>query len=126
VQDQEIKQSLFADDATFFNNGSLESFENLRITFYNDINKTSKFNTDKKINEFKNVIKQWMHRKFTSMGRVTVIKTVAIPKLIYPFTVFENPNIKICNNLTTEIFKFIWDNKPDKIKRYILYSISKI
>ena len=27
----------------------------------------------------------------------------------------------ICNNLTTEIFKFIWDNTPDKIKRDILY-----
>jgi len=62
-----------------------------------------------------------MHRKLTLMGKVTVIKTFAIPKLIYPFTVFENPNIKICNNLTTEIFKFIWDNKPDKIKRDILY-----
>jgi len=55
------------------------------------------------------------------MGKVTVIKTFAIPELIYPFTVFENPNLKICNNLTTEIFQFIWDNKPDKIKRDILY-----
>jgi len=45
-----------------------------------------------------------MHRKLTLMGKVTVIKTFAIPKLSYPFTVFENPNIKICNNLTTEIF----------------------
>ena len=38
VQDKEIKQSLFADDATFFNNGSLESYENL-IQTLNDFSK---------------------------------------------------------------------------------------
>ena len=54
-------------------------------------------------------------------GQSNSNQNLAIPKLIYQFTVFENPNIKICNNLTTEIFKFIWDNKPDKIKRDILY-----
>jgi len=59
-------------------------------------------------------------KKLTLMGKVT-LKTFAIPRLIYPFTVFGNPNIRIFNNLTTEIFKFIWDNKPDKIKRDILY-----
>ena len=61
----------------------------LGIPFYNDINKTLKFNTDKTINEFKIVIKQWVHRKLTLMGNVTVIKTFDIPKLIDPFTIFE-------------------------------------
>ena len=45
----------------------------LGIIFYNDINKTSIFNNDRKINEFKNVIKQWMYRKLTLMGKVTLI-----------------------------------------------------
>jgi len=86
VQEKEIKQSLFADDATFFNNGFLKSIENL-IKTLNDFSKCSDLNLKVK--------------------KVTVIKTFAIPKLIYLFTVFENSNIKICNNLTTEIFKFI-------------------
>ena len=48
-------------------------------------------------------------------------------QLIYPFTVFENPNIKMCNNLTTEIFKFVWDNKPDKIKEiYYIKSMNMV
>jgi hypothetical protein len=51
------------------------------------------------------------------MGKVTVIKTFALPKLIYPLSVLPNPSKKVIEGLKTAIFKFIWANKPDKIKR---------
>ena len=172
VGDEEIKQSLYADDATFFNNGTEKSFENLiqsihlfskcsglflnikksiilrvgtlknsnikyssenkftwtsesatalGITFYNNHRETIKYNTNKKINEFHMTLKQWSHRKLTLMGKVTVVKSYALPKLIYPLTVLENPSTQIIDNLQKEIFKFIWNNKPDKVKRSILF-----
>ena len=55
------------------------------------------------------------------MGKVTVVKTYALPKLIYPFSVLANPKKNIIESIKTAIFKFIWDGKPDKIKRNILY-----
>ena len=134
IGNKEIKQSLFADDATFFNNGDEASFKQLfetlntfskvsglnlntnkttilrvgslkhttltylpnnkfvwtstsaktiGINFYNDTQETLKFNLEPKLNEFKNCLKQWQHRKLTLMGKITVIKTFALPKLIY-------------------------------------------
>ena len=49
-------------------------------------------------------------------GKITVLKTFALPKLIYPLTVLNNPPKKI----NIEIFDFIWDSKPDKIKRSVI------
>ena len=55
------------------------------------------------------------------MGKITVIKTFALPKLIYPFTVLLDPPKEVIQKLNSEIFSFIWDSKPDKIKRSTLY-----
>ena len=74
-----------------------------------------------KLNDFTNCLKRWQHRKLTLMGKITVIKTFALPKLIYPFTVLLDPPKEVIQKLNSEIFSFIWDSKPDKIKRSTLY-----
>jgi len=172
INDQEIKQTFFADDATFFNDGSATSFKALVETLHNfrqisglNLNSTKStvmrigslknsnfeyckenkfiwtsdgaktlgmhfFNEHKlniennlmpKIKEFEACLKQWHHRKLTLMGKVTVIKTFALPKLIYPFSVLPNPTKQVIDGLITTMFKFIWDDKPDKIKRKRLH-----
>ena len=55
------------------------------------------------------------------MGKITVVKTYALPKLIYPLSVLYNPNMKLIEEIHKVIFKLIWDGKLDKIKRFILY-----
>ena len=45
--------------------------------------------------------------------------------LIYPLTVLINPPTAIWQNIQLEIFKFIWDDKVDKIKRSLLYQDCK-
>jgi len=55
------------------------------------------------------------------MGKNTVVKAYALPKLIYPLTVLNNPNMKLIEDIQKDIFKFIWNGKPDIIKRSILY-----
>jgi hypothetical protein len=168
INNKEIKQTLFADDATFVNNGEKQSFERLiniisefenvsglklntskstilrvgtlnksnitfsadknfiwtsshartlGITFYCNREQNLRSNLEPKILEFKNCLKQWQHRKLTLLGKVTVIKTFALPKLIYPFTVLENPSEKTLIEVNHALFNFLWDGKPDKIKR---------
>ena len=51
------------------------------------------------------------------IGKITVIKTFALPKLIYPLTVLENPSEELINIIKKNMFDFLWDNKPDKINR---------
>ena len=50
-------------------------------------------------------------------GKGYCYKTFALPKLVYPFSVLPNPTKEVFDGLTTAMFKFILDDKPDKIKR---------
>ena len=54
------------------------------------------------------------------MGKVTVVNTFALPKLICLLTVLDDPPVHIINKIKSEIFNFILDSKPDKIKRSVL------
>ena len=65
-------------------------------------------------------IKRWNHRKLSLIGKVTLVKTFALPKLIYPLTVLKNPPVDILKKIKFEIFNFIWDSNPDKIKYSII------
>ena len=57
--------------------------------------------------EFSNCLKRWSHRKLTLLGKITVVKTFVLPKLIYPFTVLPDPPKQTINKLNSEIFSSI-------------------
>ena len=48
-------------------------------------------NSEPKIIEFEKCLMQWRHRKLTLIGKIVVIKSYALPKLIYPLTSLPNP-----------------------------------
>ena len=43
-----------------------------------------KENVDKKEEELNTIFKQWQHRKINLLDKITVTKSKALPKLIYP------------------------------------------
>ena len=69
---------------------------------------------------FCNCLKQWQHRNLSLIGRITVIKSFAFPKLIYPLTVLPTPPNRYIKQINTAMFEFLWNKKPDKIKRKII------
>ena len=87
------------------------------MTFYNTHTMNILNNLEPKINEFQKCLQQWQHRKLTLMCKVNVVKTFALPKLIYPFSTLSDPPQTVLNKVTEMLFDFIWDGKPDKIKR---------
>jgi hypothetical protein len=177
IDGYEIKNTLFADDATFLTDGSKESFTTLinildnfsnisglklntskctvlksgslkdsnikycpkkkftwssdyvkalGIYFYNDKTKNLTANLNPKLDDFKNCLKSWMHRKLTLLGKITVIKCFALPKLVYPLTVLTNPSQQTIQLIKKSMFNFLWDNKPDKIKGDIIVQDYKV
>ena len=54
------------------------------------------------------------------MGKITVIKKYALPKLIYALSSLPNPPPQAVKRIEKLMYKFIWDGKPEKIKRDIL------
>ncbi|MCG7875526.1 MAG: reverse transcriptase domain-containing protein [Candidatus Thiodiazotropha endolucinida] len=92
----------------------------LGMTFTANSENIFKLNLDKKINDFDNCLKQWQHRKLTLMGKITVVKNFALPKLIYVLSSTPNPSKESINRIDKIMYNFIWDGKPEKIKRDIL------
>ena len=83
-------------------------------------------NFRKKIIDISKILKIWQHIKLTLLGKVTVIKTLALPKLIHLFTSLPNLKQSMLNELNKLFFNFIWDGKTEKIKRNtILFNLNK-
>ena len=97
-----------------------DNAKTLGTVFSNNNEDVFKLNFLPKLQSFKNCLKQWEHRKLTLMGKVTVIKTFALPKLILPLSVLPNPPNKIIQEIKKDIFNFIWDKKNrQNQKRYL-------
>ena len=89
----------------------------LGIAFTNEKNKYQKLNLEPKLKEFENCLNRWKKHKLSLIGKITVIKTFALPKLIYPLTVLNNPSVEVINLIKKYMYNFLWDGKPDKISR---------
>ena len=74
-------------------------------------------NFNEKIAKIKSLLNSWVYRDLTYMGKITVIKSLALPILIQSLTVLPNPPIDIITELQNIFFSFLWNGKPDKIKR---------
>ena len=89
----------------------------LGIIFTNTKTNTMQLNLEKKIRQFEICLKQWQHRKLTLMGKVTFVKNFALPKLIFALSLLPNPPNSTIDKMEKSMYSFIWDGKPDKIKR---------
>ena len=76
-------------------------------------------NLSKVTHDVKCEMKKWQTRKLSPFGRISILKTLIIPKFIHLFTTLTIPD-KILSEIRTLLFKFIWSNKPDKVKRDIV------
>ena len=48
-------------------------------------------NLEPRIKLFEKCLKQWQHRKLTLMGKITVIKIYALPKIVYVLSSLPDP-----------------------------------
>ena len=64
-----------------------------------------------------------LYRNLSSTGTVTEIKLLALPMLIKILSVLPDPPPQYVKELQCAIFKFLWNEKPDKIKRKVTIHI---
>ena len=74
----------------------------------------------KKLNQWKKYNNLWSCRDLTYIGKVTVIKTLALPILVQCLTVLRNPPDSVFNDIEKIFYKFLWNGKKDKIKRSVI------
>ena len=79
-------------------------------------------NYEKAIEAVKQELYSWKHRFITVFGKITVIKTMCLPKLNHIVTVMPNPNKTYLKQLECDFKKFINENNHsvvDKTTRHM-------
>ena len=98
-------------------NWSNGPFTVLGITFTADLQNLDDLNFQTKILAIEKEINQWSKRNLTPLGRITVVKTLLLPKLTHILISLPKPNDRLIKTLETSFFRYIWCGKKDKIKR---------
>ena len=67
--------------------------------------------------KIRNTLNSWRFRYLTPLGKITVIKSLALSKLTHLSLIIPTLQPHIIVNLEKMIYSFLWDNKPNKIAK---------
>ena len=56
----------------------------------------------------------------TLIGRITIIKSLALAKFVHLFLALPNPPGELVKNLEKIFYIFLWNSGPDRIKRTVI------
>ena len=99
---------------------SQEPFTFLGITFTAELKNMLNLNYENKIKDIEKLIKSWSRRLLSTAGKITVVKSILLPKLTHLFISLPNPSKTQMKYLEYIFYRFIWKNKKDKISRRTL------
>ena len=80
-----------------------------------------KRNFDPILLKLENITRIWARRNLSLLGKITIIKSYLQSQMVYQLSVLPSPPATFVNKAQKIMFKFLWNNKPDKIKRVIMY-----
>ena len=81
-----------------------------------------KLNFEPQYQKLCSILNIWSQRDLTPIGKIAIVKSLALSQLTYMFSILPNPSQEFMKKVEKALFKFIWNNKPDKVKREVLYS----
>ena len=88
-------------------------FKTLGIHFSCDQEQVIHQNFLERLNECQKLTNLWKLRGFSLFGKVAIIKSYLLPKLLYVSSIIEMPP-EIIKQMKKIIFKFLWKG-PDKV-----------
>ena len=91
-------------------------FRLLGIDFDSDLAHMDR-NFTNKIEEIDKLFKCWLYRKLTPIGKITIIKSLALSKLSHVAMVCPLLDHSLLTKLKNMSFNFLWNGKPDRMKR---------
>ena len=110
------REKLFISEKLDWNNSD---FTLLGLQFSTNLNLIPEMNYSKAIESTKAFLGKWENRCLTPLGKILLIKTKILSKFIHLFTTLPT-SMDVIKEINDILYKFVWDNKPDKIKRKVL------
>ena len=69
-----------------------------------------------KLGPLKKTLSIWSRRDISIYGKINIVKTLALSKLVFICSVMETPK-NFAKEVNNTVFDFIWKQKPPKIKK---------
>ena len=69
-----------------------------------------------KIERVKNILSSWSARRLTLLGKITIIKALAVSQIVHVLTSLPTHQGAL-KEINTLLYDFLWEGKGDKIKR---------
>ena len=92
------------------------------VQFSTNLYKIQESNYNVKLKYAKMLLEQWLKRSLSTLGKIAVIKSMALSKIVYLFSSLPNPTDAFFKTLETFFFFFslFGIKNPDKIARKTL------
>ncbi|KAL9982000.1 hypothetical protein ACROYT_G010777 [Oculina patagonica] len=84
-----------------------------------DAKETAALNYNEKLEKVRTVLSCWKYRRLTLMGKITVLKSLVASQLVYVLSPLPS-NEKVIKEVNKLFFSFLWNGKPDRIKRNVI------
>ena len=98
---------------------SAGNIKSLGIRYFNNVETINDVNLKEKLEEFQAVLTKWSKHPLTLCGKICIVKSLALPKIIYVTNVLWTPEWFI-NKVITEINSFIWGKMRHWIQKDVL------
>ena len=85
------------------------------VHFLNCKRTCGKLNFYDKLDALENRLNNWKRQKLTLLGKINIVKSLGLSKLIFIASVLPVPE-KFCDQVNKITFNFIWDNKIAKYR----------
>ena len=95
-------------------------FKVLGVTFSSNVGNIWDLNTNETLNNIKNLLERWAKRKLTLIGRITIIKSLALSKFVHLFLSLPDPPKELVKELEKCFYGFLWNGGHDRISRRVI------
>ena len=85
------------------------SVKTLGIIFHSKTDHILTLNYENRLSQFRIDLQRWKARHLTTIGNISVLKSLIIPKLTFLFSVLPNPSDKDIKTITQQCYEFIWN-----------------
>ena len=93
--------------------------KSLGIHYFNNVQKITNVNLRKKVNEFQQILERWSRLYLTLKSKITIIKNLALPKLIYTTNIVWDPQW-LLDEVNSMINQFMWGKGKPQIQSMVL------
>ena len=97
------------------------NFKLLGIEFTADLENITEINIQNQMEFIRADLRSWNKRYLTPLGKVTVLKSLILSKIIHILTSLPNPTLRTVEAIENMCMDFIWNGKRNKIKKTIMH-----